>query len=115
VRCEDFKTLEFVKTNKQTTTAASEQKVPQDVYCKLQELRTSLYQRYSTQHEEGRQQYRSLMLLREQKFVAFAVANNGVYLWKSMMHDRYRWIKAKAEKVKGFGDIGVVDDLELDR
>jgi hypothetical protein len=55
------------------------------------------------------------MLLREQKFVAFAVANNGVYLWKSMMHDRYRWIKAKAEKVKGFGDIGVVDDLELDR
>jgi hypothetical protein len=53
--------------------------------------------------------------LKEQKFLTFAVANNGVYLWKSLMHERHRWVKAKSEQVKGFCDIGVVDDLELDK
>lgn len=32
-----------------------------------------------------------------------------------MMHDRYRWIKAKADTIKGFGDIGTVEDIELDK
>jgi hypothetical protein len=31
------------------------------------------------------------------------------------MHDRFRWIKATAEKVKSFGDIGTVEDIELDK
>ena len=53
--------------------------------------------------------------MKEQKFLAYAVYANGAHLWKSMMHDRYRWVKARAEQVKGFGDIGVVDDLELDK
>jgi len=31
------------------------------------------------------------------------------------MHDRDRWVKSRAEMVKDYGDIGVVDDLELDK
>jgi hypothetical protein len=32
-----------------------------------------------------------------------------------MMHDRYRWVKAKYESVKAFGDVGNVEDVELDK
>ena len=42
VRCEEFKTLE-ISNKKQANT----QQKPQEVYCSLQEARTSLYQRYS--------------------------------------------------------------------
>jgi hypothetical protein len=30
---------------------------------------------------------------REQKFISYAVAANGIHLWKSMMQERYKWVK----------------------
>ena len=32
-----------------------------------------------------------------------------------MMHDRYRWVKSKYEQVKAYGDVGNVEDLDLDK
>jgi hypothetical protein len=44
-----------------------------------------------------------------------SVAKNGMHLWKSMMHDRYRWIKATGQEILGFNDFCHGADPDLDR
>ena len=74
------------------------------------------YEKYSGgQETEDKHQLLSAHFMREQKFLAYTVAANGVHLWKSMMHDRYRWIKAKGDQTRTFGDLGPIEDQEMDR
>lgn len=49
--------------------------------------------------------------LKEQKFTAYSVANNGVYLWKSLMQERHRWLK----QIKIDHEYGIKQDPDLDR
>lgn len=49
--------------------------------------------------------------LKEQKFIAYTVTNNGIYLWKSLMQERHRWLK----HIRVDSELGIKQDPDMDK
>eukprot|EP00347_Sterkiella_histriomuscorum_P020273 403338433 len=85
VKEDEFKQLEISQKKVNNKLKAAE------VLQGFHDRRTQMYLKFSPPDDYKNQIM--TQFLRDQKFTAYSIANNGTFLWKSMMHERFRWLK----------------------